>query len=169
MDPVSFFGLVLRASLLSSGGFGNLPLLHQDLASHHLASDSQFATALAIGQLAPGPSGLWVVALGYLLGGTVPALLAAAAVGFPPLLIVPVGRLHGRYADQPAVRGFVRGLVLAVAATVPVVFLTVIAVNGTDLLAFGLIAASALLIALRRIPLVLVLGAGALMGAVAYR
>ncbi|MDQ6692253.1 MAG: chromate transporter [Candidatus Dormibacteraeota bacterium] len=168
MDPAAFFWFVLRASLLSSGGFGNLPLLHQDLVAHG-ATDSQFATALAIGQLAPGPSGLWVVALGYLLGGVVPALLAAVAVVFPPLLIVPVARVHTRYADQPAVRGFVRGLVLAVAATVPVVFLRVVAVGGIDMLAVALIAGSAVVIASRRVPLIIVLATGAVVGALAYR
>lgn len=168
MDPVTFFWLVLRASLLSSGGFGNLPQLHQDLVPQHGTSDSEFATALAVGQLAPGPSGLWVVALGYLLGGVVPALLAAAAVVFPPLLVIPVGNLQGRYADQPAVRGFVRGLVLAVAVTVPIVFLRVVAVGGSPL-PLLIIAISALVIASRRVPLAVVLATGGLLGAILFR
>ncbi len=168
IDGATFFWLALRASLLSSGGFGNLPQLHQDLVSRGWATDSQFATALAIGQLAPGPSGLWVVALAFLVGGLSPALLSAVAVILPPLLVVPVGRVHGRFADLPAVRGFVRGLVLAVAATVPVVFLGVTA-PGFNWLAILVIGGSAALIASRRIPLFVVLAAGGLVGAAAYR
>jgi chromate transporter len=168
MDPATFFWIALRASLLSSGGFGNLPLLHQDLVGRGWANDSQFATALAIGQLAPGPSGLWVVALGYLLGGVGPALLAALAVVFPPLLVVPVGRLQSRYAELPAVRGFVRGLVIGIAAIVPVIFLGVTR-PGFNVLPLALITLSAVLIATRRVPLIVVLLLGAVAGAALLR
>ncbi len=80
IDGLTFFWLVLRASLLSSGGLGNLPLLHQDLLARHWASDRDFASALAIGQVAPGPNGLWVVALGFLVYGLPGAALSAVAV-----------------------------------------------------------------------------------------
>ena len=79
IDGPTLFWLLLRASLLSSGGLGNLPLVHQDLLSRHWAGDRDFATALVIGQVAPGPNGLWVVALAFLIYGLPGAALAAAS------------------------------------------------------------------------------------------
>ena len=170
IDGLTFFWLVLRASLLSSGGMGNLPLLHQDLLSRGWAGDKDFATALAIGQVAPGPNGLWVVALGYLVYGLAGAALAAVAVVVPPLLVVPVGRLHSRYADLAAVRGFVRGLTLALAGSVPVIFLRVAAGSfGIEWKGLLILVLTVALIASRRVPIIVALALGAGIGVAAYR
>jgi chromate transporter len=170
IDGVTFFWLVLRASLLSSGGLGNLPLLHQDMLSRGWAGDRDFASALAIGQVAPGPNGLWVVALGYLVYGLPGATLSAVAVTLPPLLVVPVGHLHMRYAEVPAVRGFVRGLTLALAGSVPLVFLRVAYSSyGLDWLGAGIIVLTVALIASRRVPIIAVLTLGAAIGVAGYR
>jgi chromate transporter len=64
MNPLLYFWLFLKASLFSTGGMGNLPSLHTDLLARHWATEQQFAESLAIGQIAPGPSGLWVIAWG---------------------------------------------------------------------------------------------------------
>lgn len=170
IDSLNFFWLVLRASLLSSGGMGNLPLLHQDLLARHWAGDRDFASALAIGQVAPGPNGLWVVALGYLIHGLPGAGLAAVAVVAPPMLVLPVGRLHRRYASIPAVRGFVRGLTLALAGSVPVIFFRVaLSSYGIDWLALGIVALTVVLIASGRVPVIVALALGAGIGVAGYR
>lgn len=170
IDGLSFFWLVLRASLLSSGGLGNLPLLHQDLLARHWAGDRDFASALAIGQVAPGPNGLWVVALGFLVYGLPGAALAAVAVVAPPLLVVPVGHLHRRYSEVPAVRGFVRGLTLALAGSVPIVFLRVAYSSyGLDWLGVGIVVLTLALIASRRVPIIAALALGAAIGVAGYR
>src|SRR5487761_2333963 len=54
INPFVYFVLFLKASLFSSGGFSNLPSLHQDLLVRSWASDSQFGQAIAIGQIGPG-------------------------------------------------------------------------------------------------------------------
>jgi chromate transporter len=170
IDGPTLFWLLLRASLLSSGGLGNLPLLHQDVLSRHWAGDRDFATALVIGQVAPGPNGLWVVALAFLIYGLPGAALAATAVVAPPLLVVPVGRIHRRYAGIPAVRGFVRGLTLALAASVPVVFVRVAYSSyGFDWLGVAIWAGAVALIATRRLPVIVVLALGGAAGVAGYR
>ena len=170
IDGLTLFWLVLRASLLSSGGMGNLPLLHQDLLARGWASDRDFASALAIGQVAPGPNGLWVVALGYIIDGLPGALLATVAVVAPPLLVVPVGRLHRRYADLPSVRGFVRGLTLALAGSVPVIFIRVAYGSfGLDWLGAVIVAITIGLIATGRVPVIAALALGAAIGVAGYR
>src|SRR5439155_6449046 len=77
-DPISLFLICLRASLLSLGGSTALPALREDLGG--IVSDRQIVESLAIGRLSTGPSGLYVVSLGYFaLGfpGAAVALLAA--------------------------------------------------------------------------------------------
>src|SRR5579859_2245577 len=109
-DPLTYFWVAFKASLFSTGGLGNLPSLHQDLLARHWATDRQFASSIAIGQLAPGPTGLWVVALGYLTAGFVGAVLMTVAVVVPPVLVIPLGRLHSKFRHIVVVQGFSRGL-----------------------------------------------------------
>lgn len=164
IDPVIFFGILLKAALLSTGGLGSLPAIHQDLLLRGWASDRQFATALAVGQLASGPTGLWMVALGYLVYGLPGAFLTTIAASLPPLLVLPLGQAHRRVAGHPAVRGFVRGLVLAVASSIPFVMLKLIGNGGLGATGVGIVIGGALLIASRRLPLVVTLGLGAAAG-----
>jgi chromate transporter len=161
--------VVLKASLLSSGGLGSLPSIHEDLVSRGWANESQFAGALALGQLAPGPSGLWPVALGYFVSGIAGALIATAAIALPPLLVVPADRLHRQYSEKAAVRGFVRGLTLVVAGAVPLIYFRIITSVGLDLFAVLIFAGAFALIMLRRLPPIVVLALGALAGVVLYR
>jgi chromate transporter len=77
IDPLLYFLLFLKASLFSTGGFSNLPSLHQDLVSADWATDTDFGEAIAIGQISPGPNGLWTVSLGYITYGIPGAALAS--------------------------------------------------------------------------------------------
>ncbi|MEJ7652356.1 MAG: chromate transporter [Chloroflexia bacterium] len=88
MDALTFFWLFLKASLFSTGGMGNLPILHEDLLGRGWATEQNFAEALAVGQISPGPNGLWVISLGYLTAGWLGSALACIAITIPPMLIV---------------------------------------------------------------------------------
>ena len=46
MNPLAFFWVFLKASLLSTGGLGNLPFLHRDLLGLGWARESDFVTAI---------------------------------------------------------------------------------------------------------------------------
>jgi len=159
-----FFLLLLKASFLSSGGLSNLPSVHQDLISRQWAHEGQFVEALAIGQLAPGPTGLWVVALGYLTRGTAGALLAAAAITIPPLLALPMDRVYRRLANHRAVEGFVFGLILAAAGSVMAVLVGALKSYGVDAVTVFILAASVVLVGHRVLPRGLVLLLSAAVG-----
>src|SRR5574340_61707 len=96
INPIIYFLLFLKASLFSSGGFSNLPSLHQDLLASHWATDAEFGQSIAIGQISPGPNGLWVISLGYFTYGYVGALLALIAITIPPLLVLGIAAIYGR-------------------------------------------------------------------------
>src|ERR1700724_1167133 len=105
INPLIYFLLFLKASLFSTGGFSNLPSLHQDLIANGWAVDAQFGTSIAIGQISPGPNGLWVISLGYLTYGYLGAVLALVAITLPPLLVLPVAAVYNRIQQQRWVEG----------------------------------------------------------------
>ena len=114
MNLLLYFWTFLKASLLSTGGLGNLPFLKNDLIGLGWAREQDFVTAIAVGQVSPGPNGLWSVSLGYLLYGWLGAGLALAALCLPPLLVLAVGSFFNRLEANPAGQDFMRGLALGV-------------------------------------------------------
>ena len=114
MNPLIYFLLFLKASLFSTGGLGNLPSLHQDLIANGWAAEAQFAQAIAVGQISPGPNGLWTISLGFLTFGYLGAILALLALSIPPFAVLAINAAHQRLQERPAVKGFMRGVSLAV-------------------------------------------------------
>ena len=164
MSTLFLFWTVLKASLLSTGGMGNAPIVHADFVTAGLATERQFSSALAIGQLSPGPTGLWVVAFGYMLGGPLGAVAASVAVFLPPLLVLAVAALYRRANEHPSVEGFVWGLGVTVAGVSAAVMLALLRSEG---LHFGpiTIAGVALLLGLHgRIPVSWIVLTGAVAG-----
>ena len=114
MNPLLFFWIFLKASLLSFSGLGNLPFLHQDLLDLGWATETDFLSAIAVGQVSPGPTGLWSISLGYLTYGWAGAFLALLALSIPPLLAIGVISFYRRIENLLAVQNFTRGLMLGV-------------------------------------------------------
>ena len=168
MNLVVYAWLLLKASLFSTGGTGNVPSLHNDLLARHWATERQFGESLAVGQVSPGPSGLWVISLGYLTAGGRGALLALVAITVPPLLVIGVDRLYRRVQHHPAVEGFVRGLGLAVVGIFVVVLFGLLRGVGLDARSVCIALGSVGLGMTRRVPVVAVLALAALAG-IAFR
>jgi len=168
IEPLQYFWLFLKASLFSTGGQGNLPSLYEDLLARGWADDTQFAEALAIGQLSPGPSGLWVISLGYLTDGLRGALLAALAICLPPLAVLALMAIYRRVGDHPAVEGFMRGLGLAVAGVFGVVMLVLLRDTGVDWRSILLVVSGVALGAARRLPVPVLLLLAGLAGVVLF-
>jgi len=153
--------------LFSTGGMGNLPSLHADLIARRWATERQFAESLTIGQVAPGPNGLWVISLGYLTGGWRGAMLALIAINLPPLLVLIVDKLYSRIKGHPAVEGFVRGLGLAVVGVFAMVLISLMQNFGVDARSVLLAAAAIGLGLTRRVPVIGIIALAALVGSVA--
>jgi len=164
MNSWVYFGLMLKASLFSTGGTGNVPSLHADLVPRGWATESQFAEALAIGQMSPGPNGLWVLSLGFLTAGVRGALLALVAITLPPLLILAVDRVYRRVQHHAVAEGFVRGLGLAVVGIFAVVLLHLLAGAGWSVRSIALALASLGVGLTRRVPVVVILAGAGVVG-----
>ena len=146
---------------------GNLPSLHADLLAHQWATERQFAESLVIGQVAPGPNGLWVISLGYLTSGWHGAVLALVAIVLPPLLVLIVDQLYRRVKKYPAVEGFVRGLSLAVVGVFGIVLMGLMQNAGVNPRSVLIAMAAAALGVTRRIPVLGIILLAALVGSIA--
>jgi chromate transporter len=168
MNPLVYFWLFLKASLLSTGGLGNLPFLHKDLITLGWAKESDFITALAVGQVSPGPTGLWSISLGYLTLGWLGAGLSLIAISLPPLLALLVGAFYNRIEQHPVVENFTLGLGLGVIGLTAAVALGLAGTAVSDWRGV-LIALIALGMAVsKRVPVILILGLAALAGILFY-
>ena len=78
-------------ALSFGGGFVIVPLMQSDAVSvHHWMSGTQFLSAVALGQITPGPVVLTIAAVGYAAGGIGAALLATV-IAFAPSFALVLG------------------------------------------------------------------------------
>lgn len=164
MEWIVFFGVLLKSILFSTGGFGPLPSLHTDFLAHGWAKERHFTEALSIGQITPGPNGLWVVSLCYLVAGLPGAVLSCIALILPPLVILIVQRCHARIAHHPATQGFLDGVVLVIISFNFIVLTRIFWSNGSNLMMIAIAIISAVLAISRRVSANIILVAAAVIG-----
>lgn len=158
INPLLYFLLLFKASLFSTGGFSNLPSLHQDLVAQHWATDTQFGNAIVIGQISPGPNGLWVISLGYFSDGYLGAALALLAISLPPVLVLGVSALHAQIEHRRWMDGLMRGVSLAVISILLTVCWTILHQPGVDWRGWPMALAAFALALTKRVPLIVILG-----------
>lgn len=168
INPLLYLVLFIKASLFSSGGFSNLPSLHQDLISEGWAIEADFGQSLAIGQLSPGPNGLWVISLGYLTYGFTGAALALLAITIPPFLVLAIAAIYHRIATLNWVHALMRGVSLAVIGIMLSVSWTILTRSNLDWRSLLLAAAACGLALTKRVNILVILLLAAAAGYVLY-
>ena len=98
-------------ALSYGGGFVIIPLMQRDAVhTYHWMSAGQFLTAVALGQVTPGPVVQTVAVVGYAAAGVGGGLLAALVAFSPSFGFVLGGGSHfGRLRRNPAVQAFLTG------------------------------------------------------------
>lgn len=168
INPLLYLLLFIKASLFSSGGISNLPSLHQDLLAEGWAGDADFGQALAIGQISPGPNGLWVISLGYLTYGLPGAALALVAITIPPFLVLLISAVYDHASQLAWVATLMRGVSLAVIGITLAVAWTILKQFNLDWRGIVLAAAACGLALTRRVNLLLILALAAAAGYLLY-
>ncbi len=169
IEPAQFFLIFLKASLLSFGGLGNLPFLHEDLIALGWAQESNFLTAIAVGQISPGPNGLWSISLGYLIYGWPGAGLALLALVLPPLLVLVLIAAYQRIDKHPGVQNFSNGLMLGVIGLLLGTAWMLAQSAVTDTWAAVITLGATALALTKRVPTIVILALAALVGVVIFR
>ena len=107
-------------ALAFGGGFVIVPLMQSDaVGTYHWMSHAQFANAVALGQLTPGPLLQTVAVVGYAADGLTGGLLAAA-IAFAPsfAFVLAGGAAFERLLANASVRAFLRGASPAAAGAI---------------------------------------------------
>jgi len=109
---LSFFRTGLGAY---GGGFAIVPHLKQVVSRQGWLTDRQFADAVAIGKLTPGPVLLMATFIGYLRHGWLGAVVATIGIFSAPFALVTLaGTWLDRVRSRRPVRAALRGLTPAV-------------------------------------------------------
>jgi chromate transporter len=157
--------VAIKVGLLSyGGGFVIIPLMQHDAVhTYHWMTSTQFLSAVALGQITPGPVVQTVAVVGYAAAGIGGGLLAALVAFAPSFAFVLLGGSRfDRLRRNPGVQAFLTGAgpaaIGAIAgAAIP---LGLGLAHGWQV---GVLALAALwLIVLRRSVVLAILGAGAL-------
>ena len=114
MNLLVLYLLLLKASLTSFSGLGSLPMVRNDfVVERQLLTDHQLNMAVVAGRTGPGPYGLYLVCVAYLVGGVPGALMGFLALITPALLVIPLLTVLSRWLHLPRVRAAVDAVVIA--------------------------------------------------------
>lgn len=165
MGFFSLYWLLFKASLTSFSGLGSLPMIRNDfVVTRHLLTDHQLNTAVVAGRTGPGPYGLYLVCVGYLTGGISGAIAGFLALVTPAFFVIPLMHWIGRRADNPKVRGAIRGIVLASAGLLLSAAMPLTQDAWTGFFAVGIMAASFALLTFTKIDSALLMLGAAIVG-----
>ncbi len=167
IDWLAYVYHLLQLSLLSIGGVITvLPDMHRTLVTDMgLVTDAQFTASVALAQAAPGPNVLFVAIVGYLAAGLIGALVALAAILLPPAtLAVLAARWGNERRTWLPVRAFKAGVA---PISIGLMFASgwVLAADKPTISAGLVIGVVALLVGRTRVHLLLLIAAGAILGA----
>jgi len=162
--------LLLKATLTSFSGLASLPVVRSDfVARYHVLTDRQLNTAVAAGRIGPGPLGIYVVSVGYLVAGIPGACAGWLAMITPAFLIIPMIRFLGSRAEHRRAKAVTRAVLLAGAGLLASASAPLARDAVTGPLSLTIVLASLVLIALTRIDSLWIMLGAAIVGLLAFQ
>ena len=170
MSLATLFLLFLKASALSFGGLGGLPILRQDLALRNVPElDRLLGQALAVGRLSPGPNGLYVVSVGYQMKGIVGGVAGGLALAIPPFFVLLVAIWYAKVAHLKRTSNALMALSFALTGLLGFTSWQIIAGSSTDVFEWAAGAVGFVVSARFRLHPLMLIGVTALLGIAIYR
>jgi len=112
-----FFLVALKVGTFAyGGGYAMITPLHYDLVTHYgWLTETEFSSAVAAGQITPGPLMIMIAFMGYKIAGLLGAILGTIGLFFPSAVIVfAIAGSYLRFKDAPVIKGIMRGISFAV-------------------------------------------------------
>ena len=148
---------------LFGGGYVVIPAMHQVIVnSLNWLTDREFADAIALGQITPGPILISAAFIGYKLAGFWGALNATIAIFLPPgLVMLACTYYFDKFRDSAILIGLFKGLRPAIIGMIAAAALTIMAHSDISLKT-GLLFCAFLILAIKykTDPVFLIPGAG---------
>jgi len=170
IDWLILLGHFLLLSLLSIGGAITVASdMHRVMVDQMgLISDAQFSASIAIAQASPGPNVLFVAVMGYQAAGIIGAIAILTAIMLPSTTLALLAARWGQQRSHwLSVRAFKAGLApLVVGLLMATGWVLATAIEGWHHLI--LTAVAALLVWKTRLHLLVLIGVGALVGALGW-
>jgi chromate transporter len=169
MTLVKLFGVLFAVNLLTvGGGYVSLPLLHRYFVQDFgWLTSREFADAVAVGQLSPGPMTIMNVFIGQKVAGVSGAVAAAVGSYLPSVSVgCLVARWYPALKRSAVVAAVLRGTKAAVVGMLLAVMLQLADASFVHPLTIAIGAGSFALMAATRLDPTLVVAAAGVVGAV---
>jgi chromate transporter len=159
-----FFVITFKIGALAyGGGYAMITPLHYDLVTRlGWLTETEFSSAVAVGQITPGPLMIMVAFMGYKIAGLAGATLGTVGLFLPSALIVlAIAGSYLRFKDAPLIQGAMRGISLAVIGLLAAVVIEL--GRGALVTPMHILIGAAAFVAagpLKRDPIAVLLGAG---------
>jgi len=151
--------------MITFGGTAPLPLLRDELGYQRgLLNDDDFASALAIGLITPGPNGLFVIPIGYFVAGVPGAVVAALSLCCVALTVLALLWLHKYIAHRAATKAALRGIQAATLGLILTLGWTILVATIHGPLDLAVAVAAFALLSFTRVDVLWIVGGAAVIG-----
>jgi chromate transporter len=114
MNPFVLYLLLLKATTTSFAGLASLPVIRHDLVvERRMLTAQQLDTAVVVSRTTPGPVGVYVVSVGYIVAGAPGAIAGWLAMCTPALIVIPLVRSASRYVHSRRAQSVTRAVMVA--------------------------------------------------------
>jgi chromate transporter len=169
MNLLILYLLLVKATLTSFSGLASLPMVRNDFVlRRHVLTDRELSTAVAAGRIGPGPIGIYVVSVGYLVAGAPGACAGWLAMITPAFLIIPMLRFLGTRAEHPRARAVARAVLFAGAGLMASAAAPLARDAVTGPLSLAIVVSSFILIAITRVDSLWVMLGAAIIGMLSF-